>query len=138
MTEPTRRKPAAFRLDDPNVVVSDADESFARDAVQIRPELAPDNLPVPVETLPPVRRGFPWGVVFWASLSGLILLAMGLSATQLIESLYARNAELGYFGTSADGRGGTRAGRSSRAARFSGPQPARHDRDTACTGHRSA
>jgi len=53
---------------------------------------------VPVETLPPVRRGFPWGVLFWASLSGLILLAMGLSATQLIENLYARNAELGYFG----------------------------------------
>jgi putative membrane protein len=104
MTEPNSsrswpRKPAAFRLDDPKVVVSDADDSFAPDGVQIRPELAPDNLPVAIETLPPARNGFPWGVVFWASLSGLILLAMGLSATQLIESLYARNAELGYFGS---------------------------------------
>jgi putative membrane protein len=99
MTDPSsRRKPAAFRLDDPKVVVSDVEDPFMRDGVQVRPELAPDNLPVPVETLPPARRGFPWGVVFWSALSGLILLAIGLSATQLIESLFARNAELGYFG----------------------------------------
>ena len=99
MTDPSsRRKPAAFRLDDPKVVVSDAEDVLARDAVQVRPELPPDNLPMPVETLPPARRGFPWGVVFWSALSGLILLAIGLSATQLIENLLARNAELGYFG----------------------------------------
>jgi len=99
MTDPSsRRKPAAFRLDDPKVVVSDVDDFSTREGVQVHPELAPDNLPVPVETLAPVRRGFPWGVVFWSALSGLILLAMGLSATQLIESLLARNAELGYFG----------------------------------------
>ena len=99
MTDPSsRRKPAAFRLDDPKVVVSDVDDFSTREGVQVHPELAPDNLPVPVETLPPVRSGFPWGVVFWSALSGLILLAMGLSATQLIESLLARNAELGYFG----------------------------------------
>jgi putative membrane protein len=99
MTEPSsRRKPAAFRLDDPKVVVSDDEEFSLREGVQVRPELAPDNLPVPVETLPPVRNRFPWGVVFWSALSGLILLALGLSATQLIENLFARNAELGYFG----------------------------------------
>ena len=91
-------KPTAFRLDDPKVVVSDVEDFSTRDAVQIRPELAPDNLPVAVDTLPPVRRRFPWGVVFWSALSGLIFLAMGLSAAQLIESLFARNAELGYFG----------------------------------------
>ena len=99
MTDPSsRRKPAAFRLDDPKVVVSDVDDFSTREGVQVHPELAPDNLPVPVETLPPARSGFPWGVVFWSALSGLILLAMGLSATQLIESLLARNAELGYVG----------------------------------------
>jgi putative membrane protein len=99
MTDPSsRRKPAAFRLDDPKVVVSDVEDLSARDAVQVRPELPPDNLPVPVETLPPARNRFPWGFVFWSALSGLILLAIGLSATQLIENLFARNAELGYFG----------------------------------------
>jgi putative membrane protein len=99
MTDPSsRRKPAAFRLDDPKVVVSDAEDSSAQEGVQVLPELAPDNLPVAVETLPPARAGFPWGVVFWSALSGLILLALGLSATQLIENLFARNAELGYFG----------------------------------------
>src|SRR5262249_49489811 len=69
-----------------------------RDAVQVRSDSGEDNLPVPVDVQPPARSGFPWGVVFWSALSGLILLAMGLSATQLIESLFARNAELGYFG----------------------------------------
>ncbi len=99
MTDPTmRRKPAAFRLDDPKVVVSDMEDFSARDTVQIRPDSRQENLPVPVETLPPVRNRFPWGVVFWSALSGLILLALGLSATQLIENLYARNAELGYVG----------------------------------------
>ncbi len=99
MTDPSsRRKPAAFRLDDPKVIVSDAEDFSARERVQVRPELAPDNLPVAVETLPPARGGFPWGVVFWSALSGLILLAIGLSATQLIENLFARNAELGFFG----------------------------------------
>jgi putative membrane protein len=99
MTDPlSRRKPAAFRLDDPKVVVSDVEDLSAHDAVQVRPELPPDNLPVPVETLAPARNRFPWGVVFWSALSGLILLALGLSATQLIENLFARNAELGYFG----------------------------------------
>jgi putative membrane protein len=99
MTDPSsRRKPAAFRLDDPKVVVSDVEDFPAREGVHVRPELPPDNLPVPVEALPPARNRFPWGVVFWSALSGLILLALGLSAIQLIENLFARNAELGYFG----------------------------------------
>ena len=121
MTDPTmRRKPAAFRLDDPKVVVSDAEDFSARDGVQIRPDSGPDNLPVPIETLPPARAGFPWGVVFWSALSGLILLAMGLSATQLIENLYARNAELGYVRCRA-GRACRRLRlRSSLAAKFWG------------------
>jgi putative membrane protein len=92
-----RRKPAAFRLDDPKVVVTDAEDFAAGDTIQVRPQ-SDENLPVPVETLPPARRRFPWGVVFWSALSGLILLAMGLSAAQLIENLYSRNAELGYLG----------------------------------------
>jgi putative membrane protein len=99
MTDPSRRrKPAAFRLDDPKVVVSDADEISARDGIQVRPDSEQSALPVPVETLPPQRRGLPWSTVFWSALAGLILLAIGLSAEQLIENLYARSQELGYLG----------------------------------------
>jgi putative membrane protein len=95
---PKRRKPAAFRLDDPKVIVSDADETLARDTIQVRPESDPSLLPVPVDASPPRARGFRWGVVFWSALSGLVLLALGLSAEQLVENLFARSQDLGYLG----------------------------------------
>jgi putative membrane protein len=40
----------------------------------------------------------PWSTVFWSALSGLVLLALGLSAAQLIEGLFARSRDLGYLG----------------------------------------
>ena len=66
-----RRQPAAFRLDDPKVIVSDADEMAARDQVQVRPESDRSLLPAPIEVRPPRAKGFPWGAVFWSALSGL-------------------------------------------------------------------
>jgi putative membrane protein len=95
------RKPATFKLDDPGVVVMDADETGrpARGTVRITPEADPALLPVPIEApLLPVRRGFRWGTVFWSAVGGLVLLGLGLSVTQLIENLFARSEGLGFLG----------------------------------------
>ena len=102
MREPSpHRRPQTFKLDDPGVVVVDADEHgrLARGAVRVTPEPDPAQLPVPVDTPPvPVRRGFRWGTLFWTALGGLVLLGLGLSVTHLIEDLFARNEELGFVG----------------------------------------
>ncbi|WP_291689025.1 TIGR01620 family protein [Bradyrhizobium sp.] len=95
------RKPATFKLDDPGVVVMDADETGrpSRGTVRITPEADSALLPVPVEApLVPMRRGFPWGAVFWSAVGGLVLLGLGLSVTQLIENLFARSEGLGFLG----------------------------------------
>jgi putative membrane protein len=95
------RRPATFKLDDPGVVVMDAEDSSRppRGTVHIRPEVEPAALPVPVETpiLHP-QRGFRWGAVFWTAIGGLILLGVGLGVTRLIEDLFARSEGLGFVG----------------------------------------
>ncbi|WFU42077.1 TIGR01620 family protein [Bradyrhizobium sp. CB82] len=95
-----QRRPATFRLDDPGVVVTEADEHarLSRGAIQITPEPDPLALPVPVETPVVVRRGFPWGTLFWSGLAGLTLLGVGLGVVHLIEDLFARSESLGIVG----------------------------------------
>jgi putative membrane protein len=96
------RRPATFRLDDPHVVLLDADDEagrLARGTVRITPEADAMAMPVVIDApLLPVRSGFRWGTLFWSALGGLVLLGLGLGVTHLVEDLYARNAGLGYFG----------------------------------------
>lgn len=92
------RKPAAFRLDDPQVVVAEDDARAAYGTVRIVPQPENFDLPVPVEVPRPAKRRFPWGTVFWSALGGLVVLGMGLAMTALIEDLYARATWLGTFG----------------------------------------
>ncbi|QUS38773.1 TIGR01620 family protein [Tardiphaga alba] len=100
MTDRTRR-PATFRLDDPHVTVMDADEDagrLARGAIRITPEPEP-QLPVALDDpLRPARKGFGWGTLFWSALGGLVLLGLGLGATNLIRDLFAINDALGFLG----------------------------------------
>jgi len=94
------RRPAAFRLDDPHVVVAEPDEPRARAArgtVLVTPEPDPALLPVPMELPRPRRRRLPWGTLFWSALGGLVTLGFGLAITRLIEDLLARVPGLGYF-----------------------------------------
>jgi putative membrane protein len=97
---PQQRRPATFRLDDPGVVVTEADETgrLGRGTIQITPEPDPSTMPVPIETPVPTRRGFPWGTLFWSGLAGLTLLGVGLGVVNLIEDLFARNESLGIVG----------------------------------------
>jgi putative membrane protein len=95
------RRPVTFKLDDPGVVVIDADDTSRppRGTVQITPEADPALLPVPLEApVVPAQRGFRWGAVFWTAIGGLILLGLGLGVTRLIEDLFARSESLGYLG----------------------------------------
>jgi putative membrane protein len=95
------RKPATFRLDDPGVVVMDADDASrpSRGTVRITPEADPAQLPVVIEPpIPTVQSGFRWGTLFWTAVGGLVLLALGLGVAGLIEDLFARSTSLGYLG----------------------------------------
>ena len=98
------RKPAAFRLDDPDVVLAPAQaEGRARAGaaagggivVTPAPEPALPAAPAPPA---PSRRRFPFGTLFWSALGALVVLALGLLGTQLVESLYARAEWLGVLG----------------------------------------
>jgi putative membrane protein len=98
----TARRPAAFRLDDPQVVLAptqtrDEGRASARDAVVVTP--APDAPALPaVVPLAPPRKRFAWAAVFWSSLGALTLLGLGLAVIRLIEDLAARSAALGALG----------------------------------------
>lgn len=96
---PHHRKPAAFKLDDPRVVVVDAEEDArpARGEVRITPE-AEAALPAVTEPPPPARRGFSWATLFWIALGGLVLLGLGLGIANLVEDLFARSQGLGFIG----------------------------------------
>jgi putative membrane protein len=94
------RRPATFRLDDPDVVMTDAEDAGrpGRGTIQITPEAGPAQLPVPLETPAAPRRGFGWGAMFWTGVAGLVLLGVGLGVTQFIADLFARSESLGVVG----------------------------------------
>jgi putative membrane protein len=99
------RRPAAFRLDDPNVVVTAEAGRAARGTVRVTVEPEP-SLPAVAEPDPLPRRGFAWGTLFWCALGGLVALGVGLSVTRLLEDLFGRNEELGWLGAGLAGVAG--------------------------------
>jgi putative membrane protein len=97
------RRPAAFRLDDPHVVVTDepaqarvARERVRAGTVRVTVEREP-ALPVLAEPEPLPRRGLPWGNLFWSATGALVALAIGLGVTGLIEDLFRRSEGLGWL-----------------------------------------
>jgi putative membrane protein len=99
---PPHRRPATFKLDDPQVIVTSPEDdggALARGTVRVVPEPEPVTLPVPVaESLVAQPRGFRWGRLFWGSLGGLVLMGLGLSVTNLVEDLFTRSEGLGFLG----------------------------------------
>src|SRR4051812_868170 len=93
MTE-TVRKPAIFSVDDPRLVIARPEEA-QRPPRETIAEAPADNLPA---VMTPRKRRIPWGTLFWSALSGLVLLALGLAVTNLVEDLYARAPWLGAIG----------------------------------------
>src|SRR5437660_1730824 len=89
------RRPAAFRLDDPNVVVTAEQGRSARGTVRVMVEPEP-ALPAIIAPDPP-RRGLAWGALFWSACGALAALGIAVSVTRLIEDLFGRNAALGWL-----------------------------------------
>ena len=97
---PHHRKPAAFKLDDPRVVLVDEDGGShpARGRIEIAPEPDTALLPATIPPVPPPRRGLSWGTLFWTGLGGLVLLGLGLGVYNLVADLFARSQSLGVVG----------------------------------------
>lgn len=95
-----QRRPAVFRLDDPNVAISDVDGPLrSRNAgdIVIRPAPDPDALPAVIAAEPP-RKRLRWGRLFWSALGGLVSMGASLAVLRLIEDLFARAEWLGWVG----------------------------------------
>lgn len=96
------RRPAAFRLDDSDVVMESepvATTSPPRGKTQIIPTAEPDlNDPHEADEIEVTPRGIKWGRYFWIGLGGLVSLGFGLAIDQLIRDLFLRNDWLGWVG----------------------------------------
>ena len=123
------RRPAAFRLDDPKVVVTAEAGRAARGSVRVMVEPEP-SLPVVAAPDPPPPRRFAWGTLLWSSLGGLVVLGIGLGVTRLIEDLFGRSEALGWLGVALAGARRARL-RGDRAARGGGTVAARQHREAA-------
>lgn len=96
----TPRRPAAFRLNDPSVVLgAKGEEVSAARGVVVTPEpdafeAGPEPAAAPVK---PRRRGASLAGLFWSALGGLVSLAVGLWATRIVEETFARSDWLGWL-----------------------------------------
>jgi putative membrane protein len=102
-----QRRPAVFRLDDPQVEVAreagggEDLRPLERRHVVINPEPDLTALPVIVPAAPRGRRRWPWGTLFWSAAGALVSLGAGLAVTNLIEDLFAHATWLGWAGLAA-------------------------------------
>lgn len=94
MTKHSRR-PTAFAVDDPHVIVAEAEPNEDFGTIQLASE---DGRKLPALAALTPKRRFRWGTVLWSALGGLFTLALGLAISQLIEELYVRSVALGWVG----------------------------------------
>jgi len=100
MKKPARRRPAAFSLDELNLLSADE-----RPAANPRaPSLVGDPDPftaepsVPAEAVTPTAPRWRWLPLLVSALGGLAVLALGLAVDNLIRDLFARTDWLGWLG----------------------------------------
>jgi putative membrane protein len=95
MMEPMR-KPEAFSIDDARVVVAETDDAqTAASATAAAAELPAE--PLPAASAGIIRR-MRWGALFFAALSSLFLLGLGVAVASIVEGLFARAVWLGAVG----------------------------------------
>jgi putative membrane protein len=94
------RKPATFRLDDPDIVVIPAIEAPRGAPGGAPPDDERDVVTAPIGAAEwrRARRRLPWAAMFWVSAGGLALLATILGVVNLIDELLSRAAWLGGLG----------------------------------------
>ena len=103
-------RPRAFRLDDRRIAVDDQPAPYAPEAViRSQHELIPAAAPAPIDEAELkieaaqksgliARSRFSLARLAWTGLGGLVSLALGLWATNLIEGLFAKAESLGIIG----------------------------------------
>jgi putative membrane protein len=92
------RRPAAFRIDDPRVVVEPVADSAAAEVAgqdTIRHERDPSQSGTPA---PPPRRAWKWGTALAVATGGLVSMSIALAVEQLIQNLFSRTDWLGWIG----------------------------------------
>ena len=92
MTELFRR-PAAFRVDDPRVVIAEP-QIVAPESEQAL--VALDSRIA--DAISNRSRRWRWATLFWSACTGLVLLALGIAVTNFVEELFARTPALGAIG----------------------------------------
>ncbi len=92
MTESFRR-PAAFRVDDPRVVIAEPQLVISETEQAL---VALDSQVT--DAISNRSRRWRWGTLFWSAASGLVLLALGIAVTNFVEELFARTPGLGAIG----------------------------------------
>jgi putative membrane protein len=97
--KPSTRRPAAFAVNDPNVIVSKTEIVSAEVISQTQEQMI---AAIPVAKAGAISKRFvlSWTVAFWSAFGGLAALAMGLAISELVEALYARSQALGWIGAS--------------------------------------
>jgi putative membrane protein len=97
--KPLTRRPVAFAVNDPNVVVTETD--------MVSAEFVPQTQEQVIAAIPNAKPGarskrfiLSWTVVFWSAFGGLAVLGIGLAITQLVQALYTRSEVLGWLGIS--------------------------------------
>ncbi|WP_029349011.1 TIGR01620 family protein [Bosea sp. 117] len=96
MSERNQRRPQAFRLDDPDVVLAEEGVSAPRGAVVVIPTPQAAEGPDAIVLPAPPPKTSRWGALFWTGLGGLVSLGIGLSVSKLVEDLFARADWLGW------------------------------------------
>jgi putative membrane protein len=91
------RKPAVFSVDDPRLVVAAPEEPAAEPEGAIDPAL-PLSVPAAAAAKSRPSTVIRWGALFWSALFGLVVMALGLAVTSIVEDLFARSPWLGGAG----------------------------------------
>lgn len=96
----TPRRPRAFRVDAPDVVVAEEGASSmpfgSRTVIVPARDAAFDAPSAPIE--PPAARRFSWRAVLMTGLGGLVTLSLGLAVDRLLADLWTRAEWLGWVG----------------------------------------
>jgi putative membrane protein len=97
MNEP-RPRPRAFRLDDAQAIIEPQFEEIPAAAHEIKLGEGEREIEIAQQRGMLARWRPSLGAVLWASLGGLVSLALGLWFTQLVETLFAKAQALGWIG----------------------------------------
>jgi putative membrane protein len=97
MSDKTPRRPQAFRLDDPDVVLAEEGQSAPRGAIVVTPSLVLPDAPTEVPLPPTPPRTSRWSTLFWTGLGGLVSMGISLAVWRLIDDMFARSDWLGWL-----------------------------------------